>query len=97
MTQLLFSFVLFKYKRLFRCLHFSSGGDCLYAAGADILRTYLWEPARTISSQHIPWGMIQDIVAVNNKLVKLLELKSCFIEYLIIYIFIDVKTKTFFF
>ena len=59
---------------LFRCLHFSSGGDCLYAAGTDILRTYLWEPARTISSQHIPWGKIRDIVAINNKLVKPIKL-----------------------
>ncbi|KAK9510010.1 hypothetical protein O3M35_004885 [Rhynocoris fuscipes] len=44
-----------------RCLHFSAGGECLYAGAMDTLRVHGWEPARTITSLHIPWGKVQDI------------------------------------
>ncbi|XP_014270518.1 katanin p80 WD40 repeat-containing subunit B1 isoform X3 [Halyomorpha halys] len=52
-----------------RCLHFSSGGECLYAGGQDLLRVYAWEPARTITSLQIPWGKVQDIASTNDKLI----------------------------
>jgi len=52
-----------------RSLHFSSGGECLFAGGTDILRVYGWEPARTIASILIPWGKIQDMVTTDTRLI----------------------------
>lgn len=52
-----------------RCLHFSAGGECLYAGGQDILRVYAWEPARTITALQIPWGKVQDIASTHDKLI----------------------------
>uniref|UniRef100_A0A0V0GA12 Katanin p80 WD40 repeat-containing subunit B1 n=1 Tax=Triatoma dimidiata TaxID=72491 RepID=A0A0V0GA12_TRIDM len=52
-----------------RCLHFSAGGECLYAGATDTLRVYAWEPARTITSLHIPWGKVQDIATADTKLI----------------------------
>ena len=73
---------IFKYHNLlckifgYRCLHFSSGGECLYAGGQDELRVYAWEPARTITSLQIPWGKVQDIASTNDKLVCSLSMLS---------------------
>lgn len=52
-----------------RSLHFSAGGECLYAGATDTLRVYAWEPARTITSLHIPWGKVQDIATADTKLI----------------------------
>jgi katanin p80 WD40 repeat-containing subunit B1 len=53
----------------YRCIYFSQGGECLYAASQDVLKVYGWEPARTYDTIPMGWGKIRDIATAQNQLV----------------------------
>ncbi|XP_012274168.1 katanin p80 WD40 repeat-containing subunit B1 isoform X2 [Orussus abietinus] len=52
-----------------RCLHFSQGGECLFAGSHDVLKVFGWEPARTLDTIPTGWGKIQDIAIAQNQLI----------------------------
>ncbi|XP_034941846.1 katanin p80 WD40 repeat-containing subunit B1 isoform X2 [Chelonus insularis] len=52
-----------------RCLHFSQGGECLFAGSQDLLKVFCWEPARTLDTVPTGWGKIQDIAIAQSQLI----------------------------
>lgn len=52
-----------------RSLHFSQGGECLFAGSQDILKVYCWEPARNLDTVSTGWGKIQDIAIAQSQLI----------------------------
>ncbi|KAK0159154.1 hypothetical protein PV328_010075 [Microctonus aethiopoides] len=52
-----------------RCLHFSQGGECLFAGSQDLLKVHCWEPARTLDTVTTGWGKIQDMAIAQSQLI----------------------------
>lgn len=69
-----------------RCIYFSQGGECLYAASQDVLKVYGWEPARTYDTISMGWGKIQDIATAQNQLIG----ASCYLTNVVLYV-VDLK------
>lgn len=53
----------------FRCLCFSSDGDCLYSGATDCLRVFGWEPDRCFDVVTAGWGKVSDLAICNQQLV----------------------------
>ncbi|XP_034235933.1 katanin p80 WD40 repeat-containing subunit B1 isoform X2 [Thrips palmi] len=52
-----------------RCLYFSQGGECLFAASQECLRVFGWEPSRLYDSLPVGWGKVADIATAQNQLI----------------------------
>ena len=52
-----------------RCLHYSQGGECLFAASQDCLRVCGWEPSRIYDTLPVGWGKVADIATAQNQLI----------------------------
>lgn len=52
-----------------RCLYFSQGGECLFAASQESLRVCGWEPSRIYDSLPVGWGKVADIATAQNQLI----------------------------
>ncbi|XP_026271697.1 katanin p80 WD40 repeat-containing subunit B1 isoform X2 [Frankliniella occidentalis] len=52
-----------------RCLYFSQGGECLFAASPECLRVCGWEPSRIYDSLAVGWGKVADIATAQNQLI----------------------------
>lgn len=52
-----------------RCLAFSPEGECLFGGSNDMLKVFVWEPARVLDSVNVGWSKVHDVACAQSQLI----------------------------